>query len=587
MKKIEIKFAQPTIKLAMPVQMTPETKEKMKGSNWFFAPEVSTTPQDLSIVRKLKEQGIESEITLPKIYKYKPKNARNINGQPYLIFEIEEPYLYSSLGRVPKNKKNLVSITSEGKFSYPGKIRAININTGNVEVFTYQEAFDSIKTQSIQFSEKTRLEINKAVNRYNEKISKIDAAAADLTRLPLQLSSAKNIVDERIQTLDEMINALNQEINSNKPSGISEYEQEIEEKINSGQLGERDFKEYALAKYPYHYDQLVKDLKDGKLIIPNNIPNPEEYKQKLISMGQIAFDKYMEERSKRLQEDDEEEEIKEPFDISQQEIKDLKELAEGEVPVSLKTKGYPSYEGYIKTQFAALKGCERDKKELSKMSSMLDGIANEIGRLGAGQRSIEYLKTQEGQKIVGYLKTLCNEGLKRFTERYSRKIVDEQGRIDPSKFGREGSMGNALLIVVFTRIYTVISELFKKAGLPNPIVPTPSISIEQTKDPTSLPQKQNPSPVQANSIKTIKIAQSSDPLKNEIEEHEENNIINNEEETDPNYLIEDLHKAIFDLLNNNVIGHNITAEKLSNLTGLSEERCQEIIDLSKTKHAIY
>jgi hypothetical protein len=505
MKKIEIKFAQPTIKLAMPVQMTPETKEKMKGSNWFFAPDVSTTPQDLSIVRKLKEQGIESEITLPKIYKYKPQNARNINNQPYLIFEIEEPYLYSSLGRVPKDKKDLVTKTPEGKFSYPGKIRAININTGNVEVFTYQEAFDSIRTQSIQFSEKTRLEINKAINKYNEKISKIDAAAADLTRLPLQLSSAKNIVDERIQTLDEMINALNQEIKSEKPSGISEYEKGLEEQIGSGQLGERDFKEYALAKYPYHYDQLVKDLKDGKLIIPNNIPNPEEYKQKLISMGQIAFDKYMEERSKRLQEDDEEE-IKEPFDISQQEIKDLKELAEGEVPVSLKTKGYPSYEGYIKTKFAALKGCERDKTELSKMSSMLDGIANEIGRLGAGQRSIEYLKMPEGQKIVEYLKTLCNEGLKKFTERYSRKIVDEQGRIDPSKFGREGSMGNALLIVVFTRIYTVISELFKKAGLPPPIIPAPPISIEQTKEPTSLPQKQILSPVKANSVKTIKIS---------------------------------------------------------------------------------
>jgi len=511
MKKIEINFAQPTIRLAMPVQLTPETKNKMKGENWFFAPDVSATPQDLSIKRKLKEQGIEDDITLPKIYKYNPKNARTINNQPYLIFEIEEPKVYTTLGRVPQDKKNIVTPNLDGKtYTYPGKIRAININTGNVESFTYQEAFNSIKTQSIQFSEQTRQGINIAVNKYNEKIAKIDAAAADLSRLPLQLSGAKTIVDERIQTLNGMISALDQEIKSTKPSGITEYEKGLEQQISSGQLGERDFKEYTLAKYPYHYDQLVEDLESGKLVIPNNIPNPEEYKQKLISMGQISFDKYMEEKAKRLQEEgNDEEEIKEPFDISQQEIKELKELAEGEVPVSFKTKGYHSYEGYVKTKFAALKGCERDKEDLSKMSSMLGAIGNEIGRLGTGQRSIEYLKTPEGQKIVEYLKNLCNEGLKKFTERYERKIVDEQGRIDPSKFGREGSMGNALLIVAFTRLYAVIAELFKKAGLPPPITPIPPVSIEQTKETTTLPKTTTPSPVQASSTKTtIKVSKT-------------------------------------------------------------------------------
>jgi hypothetical protein len=105
------------------------------------------------------------------------------------------------------------------------------------------------------------------------------------------------------------------------------------------------------------------------------------------------------------------------------------------------------------------------------MASKLDEIGKSIGALGEGTRGIEALKTPSGQKIMDGLKDLCNTGLKTFTQRYSRNIVDAQGRLDPLKFGRGGSMGNAMLIVVFTRLYTVIAELFRKAGVPPPIPP--------------------------------------------------------------------------------------------------------------------
>lgn len=68
-------------------------------------------------------------------------------------------------------------------------------------------------------------------------------------------------------------------------------------------------------------------------------------------------------------------------------------------------------------------------------------------------------------------------------------------------------MGNALLIVVFTRLYTIIAELFKKTGLPPPIAPTPAVAIEQTRETTTFPQ--TPIPVKANSNKkVIKVSKS-------------------------------------------------------------------------------
>jgi len=487
MKTIEIKFVQPSIRLGMAVPATPELKGKGREQGVFFDPSGAELPQDLSIAQAIKAVGL-SKFELPKIHYYNKSDVRTINGKQYLIVTIEPLKDYV---KVPKDMKSLVTPLPDGKtFRYPGLIRAINIDTGEVEAFTYVEAFDQIKSQSEKFSEETRVKTNEAIKKFNERIDKIDLATASLANLPLQLMSAKDKVDERINELNSMIQNLTQKAKetSAKPEVLVDWEKHIEQQIGSGTLEEKELTDHILAKYQYNFGQLKKDLETGKLIIPSNITNPEAYKQKLLSIVKIVEEKMKveKEREKQLEE---EKKLKPKFDLSNQpDIKEMQLLEQGQVPVSHKSKGYFSHLSTEQSIQHAIAGCQEDKKDLSQISSQLGSIGQEIGGLEEGQRSYNYLKTPIGQKTVEQLKALCNEGLKKFTERYSQDIVDDQGRLDARKFSRTGDMGNAGLIVGFTKIYQVIATIFKKALLPPPIMPkSPAISIPQVKEPTNIP----------------------------------------------------------------------------------------------------
>jgi len=509
MEKINIKFELPEIRLGMAVNIEP-TKQPTKEKGWLVDPKGTDMPQSLSIKNNIKKLGLEY-FALPKFYRVNKEDVRQINNQPYIIVKIDKPQLYKVLSKsVSEERKALMVPISPpdaqgNKFSYPGRIIGINLNTGDTEGFTFAEAYDSIKSQAMEISEQTRVKINEGVKLFNSRMDKIDNATASLANLPLQLNSAKNKVDKRIETIDAIIGATAKEIQENEAKRPTEFEADVSQQISSGQLGERDFADYVLTKYSDKYARLIEDLNNNTLVIPQSIQNPEAYKQKLLTVAQLALDKQIEESQK-------EEPIREPFDITQvPDIMEVLEVQPGEISTQLKSTGYHSFDSYIGSLQHIISGEEKKKAELSKISTMLAEIAQEIGRLGEGQRRFEYLKTPNGQKIVEYLKTLCNEGLKGFTEKYSKDLVDENGRLYPKLFSKKGNEGNAGLICAFTQIYKIIAILFEKAALPPPIMPSsPVISMPQVKEPTNLPTS-TPSqePVNASSNKlTIKISKT-------------------------------------------------------------------------------
>jgi hypothetical protein len=157
----------------------------------------------------------------------------------------------------------------------------------------------------------------------------------------------------------------------------------------------------------------------------------------------------------------------------------MPELPEGSVPVSPKARGFADYPSYVRSLEATLVSCTKDRQSLIEISTSIDEVLKWIGGLPAGTRGMANLKgTQEGQGLISKLRELTNEKIGGFASRYKRDIVDSGGRLDTSKMGRGGQIGNALLIPVFARIYSVVKKLLENAGIP--LVEEEPVPVEES-----------------------------------------------------------------------------------------------------------
>ena len=455
-------------RMAMPVHVSPDTNQKMRGPNdRGIAIDTEATDEipDLG-KRKLEEVAPGFDLTLPKIYRYTPNDIKTINGKKYLVVYLEEG---KPVNKVTKATPKRVTDRLIGN-RYPGIVRGLSLETGLPEEFSHDEVFSQVKAQSEALSENTRAEVNKKIQAHNKRVDGIEAATANLTRIPLQIAQAESEVKERISTLDAMIagtQAKISEVKNQKPAGMEEYEGHIDQAIKGGNLNEKDFVDYVASKYAHKYDQLVKDLQSGALMVPAGIPDPANLKLKLMNMGQAAFEANAEKSLKRKE--DESKPPAKPFDIEQQDVVGhLQELQPGDVPASYKSTGFYNLEGYIKSLYATVKSCEKNKNALIPIADGMRELAMKIGTLPPGQRSQDYITGPEGQEVLYMMADLCNNKLKGWSETFSRDIVDEQGRIDTRHFGKGGTIGNAMLIVALTRLFKVISTFLKKSGYKKP-----------------------------------------------------------------------------------------------------------------------
>lgn len=496
------------MRMAMPVSIPSDVNQKMRGTErgWAFDPEAKKGALPVGhpdLGKKVLEDVAPGfDLTLPKIYRYSPNDIKTINGKKCLVVDFE-------VGNDSKRTKATPKRVMDRLIGnhYPGVVRTINLETGLPEEFNYDDVFDQVKAQSEAISEETRAKVNKEIQSYNKRIDEIDAATANLTRIPLQIAKAEGMVRERIQTLDAMIagtQAKISETQSQKPEGMAEYEGHIDQSISGGNLNEKDFIDFVTSKYAHKYDQLVKDLQSGAIAVPASIPDPANLKLKLMNMGQAAFDDHEAEAKKKKE--DEGKLPAKPFDIEQQDIVgNLQELQHGDVPSTNKSTGFYNLEGYIKSLYATVKSCEKNRDALIPIADGMAELAQKIGGLPPGQRSQDHISGPEGQDVLYMMADLCNNKLKGWSETFSRDIVDEFGRIDTRHFGKSGSVGNAMLIVTLTRLFKILSTFLKKSGYKKPDEALIN-SIADGIDAGQHEQVPVQVPTQASVKKTVKVA---------------------------------------------------------------------------------
>lgn len=511
----EIKFSLPTIRLAMPMQVTPGIKDKMREEGWFVDPE-----GEKSLPSYVRKQDLETEglgdfvedLSLFKLYKPSREDIKDINGGSsfssgrFIVINTRPAKTYT---RLPANMRNYV----DERKVFPGDIKTINIDNGDIVRFgpidfsatapedaevqkrDLANIFEQIKTQSKAISLQTLQQANQAIRSYNERLEKADEASANLTVIPLQLDKVRRDISARIQDLDRIIEVSDEVLKSGKPSGVQDLEKHMEQQISSGVLAERDFKDNVLSKYYHDWERLVNDLNStpSPIAIPTSIPNPEEFKRRLLSLGELAFKKYMDNKNRSIQP----QEVAQQFDIESFDVNAvLQELSEDDISYSTKSEGYGGYQGFTKSWWNKKHGSELDRSQLQSIATGIDDILNVLKNLPAGTRGETYLKTEDGQAIVNQIKDLCQNKFRIFVERYRTQIVNESGKIDLKKLGPRGTTGNGLIVISLLRIWAILSKMFRKLGIPLNPPSVETAAVEQGKEPTDIVQQPTQSPSQ-------------------------------------------------------------------------------------------
>jgi len=454
-------------RMAFPVNVTGPAKT-MLPEGWAVDPKGARTPPGTTITN-LRELDPEIDLSIPKIYKITQDQVRTIDGKDFLLLTIDEPRDYQRVTkRTPKRVVERLTPNPDGKTQhFPGIVRAIDLDTGEAVEFDAEPVLDIIRAKSQAISEETRARLNKEIRAHNERLSNIDAAAADLTRLPLQLGRARDAVEERIAVLEENIipskKAELAEAEKGPPSGVSQLKQEVEDTMLGATLDEKNMIDHVITNYVYRYDQLVSDLSDPENPTYQAIAKigGEPLVEHLKDMGQLSFDSYM-----AAQKSKDKPSKKEPFDLSQFPSIPIQEIPEGGIPVQEGATGHRDWGAYVRGLKATISNAEKDKVSLKSISKSLEDTAQWIGSPAVKNRGIKALRTTpEGQEAIAKLRDVANNQIGNFAGRYKRDIIDKSGNLDTAKLSREGTLGNALLIPVFARLYNVIKKLLENAGV--------------------------------------------------------------------------------------------------------------------------
>jgi len=434
------------MKTAMPVGLSDDIRQQLGESNWLVDLLSDKVPPDVGIT---KLRGIDPDValSLPRIYNYGPNDIKEIDGQRYIIIDMPKKML--------KRKPTL--------------IKAINIDTGEtVNNINMADVLPQLQQQIAPLTEETKRRVNEEIRKHNDRLDAIDKATANITLLPLQLARVSGLIDERVADLDGIIGSTRAKLESPKPEPINQWESEMQQDLIGGDLDEVDFVDTALHTYKYRYNELVEDLKnidengnpkEPNLSIPANIDNPEQLRVKLMNMGELAFNEYVDAATRRR------ENKAAPgvdFDIDAIDFGYIDELTSDEIKKKHQTTGYRSWGSYESSLETIIRNEEEMKQKLIEIKQSLTELGQRIGGLEAGQRSNDYLRnTPEGRQIVDELREFINGQLGQFITQYKTNIIKD-GVLDRKKMGSGGSIGNGLLVVAFGRMYQVISTLLGK-----------------------------------------------------------------------------------------------------------------------------
>ena len=464
-------------KIALPVPLPKEYREKMMDKS---------EPQQVGVltdhpeghkmpnvgVREVKKITDENKLNmspnLPRVYVFSRDNIVEIDGGMYYIVYVEES----------KDLKR------DGHKD--GKIIAIDVASGESKEFSFDKYASKIqKHPSVR--RETLERINKEIAEWNSKIDKIDKMTG-FTALPLQIGRARNRLDQRIQTLQSQVNAIEKQ-KQNPLSSFNAYNdwiQFLREGIQNNKFSLQDTFDTLLFLYKKTPDQLVAGLESGEIKVPPELKKP-------LTQIAVAESQGISEKKDKREIDQEQREERMEGDLPEFKepgLEEVQPMTENQLPSSYeKATTYHTLEFWWARKFAQLHDIVRDLRELTDIRDTLSGMVKYMAALEKGQLSKDYLVSPEGQQDVSILKEFLNKA-KSFLKRYQGSLLDESGRISQRIFGRTGTMGNAELFVSLARLYNVLRlafmELTPPAGQPTPATgfstPEPAVQPEVGKE---------------------------------------------------------------------------------------------------------
>lgn len=510
------------IRTAMPVPMpTPQERRRMMEEGIGVSPHVphakhtkeelpNTGKKELAEIIKNAAEGFFSSLSdtdkktvmqLPAIHQLDPDMLVDIDGQNYYVVQIAQ-------SESPKKSIIRDGVEYKAGQTYPGKIVCLKADTGEVVQFPFQGTVEKIK-QPLENKQRIMQNMNTEIAAYNKKLETIEKAS-HTSRLALQIQSAEQDVNERLETINRMIDVIQQkQDNPTQSQGHTEWMERLFDDVRNRRMSLLDAFHTISYQYQNRPEQLVSDIESGTLDVP------QEIRQALLAMAT------QEARNKQQEANDERQES------ANREVRKQEEwIPEGgieEHPLPFVTqddipggdyKRLPAYsrpENINNQTIRQLTSLTNDRQEITATKESLTGLRQYIGALEKSQRSNEFLSSPEGQTVIQNVLEQLNN-IKQFVKRYKTNLF-EDGKINSKLFGTSGkAMGNALLAVSLNKILNVIYETIKPFIQPDsgPDSGTPSVAPTTTPvvTPTEETVRQPVTSMFNLSTKTTKISMS-------------------------------------------------------------------------------
>jgi len=447
-------------KIALPVPLPKKYRERMMDKTEPHQVGVLTEHPEghkmpnvgvRDVKRITEENRLNMSPSLPRVYVFSKDNIVEIEGGMYYVVFVEQS----------KDLKR------DGHKD--GKIIAIDVATGEAETFSFDQYSSKIQKHP-DVRRETLERINKEIAEWNGKIDKIDKMTG-VTALPLQMGRARNRIDQRINTLQAQIDAIEKQ-KQNPLSGFSAYNdwlQFLREGIQKNEFSLQDTFDTLLFLYKRTPDQLAAGLESGEIKVP------PELKNALIQIARAEASGVAEKSKKReIDQEQREQRIEDDLpEFKEPGLEGIQPMTEEQLPSSYeKATTYHTLEYWWARKFAQLYDIKRDLKELTGIKEALTSMVGYMAALEKGQLSKQYLLSPEGQQDVGVLKEFLNKA-KAFLKRYQDSLIDESGGVSQRIFGRTGTIGNAEIFISLARLYNVLRLAFMELT-PSDVKPYPA-----------------------------------------------------------------------------------------------------------------
>jgi len=478
------------IKEAMAVPMpTGKNAEEMKANGIYMLQDMlsrmpNTTQKDMHSALEgvinsgasefFKNMTPKTVISLPSIYILDNKDIFELDGKKYVTIAVDAPRIVGKAWKSPSGKDY-----AKGQ-EFKGEITALDLDSGLPVILPLDPIKDKI-TKPTESAEAIAQKANKEIAQYNEKIKSINKATG-ASKLVLQISRAKEQIDKRLQTLENIKSATQKQLENIQKSPLSAFEsytKDLLNQIQSGKLSLKDAYDTILYLNMSTPEKLISDIESGKIKIP------EELKAGLLIIAKKEI-----EGKKQKNKEEEQKELEKQERIKSKEIPEIHDteiepFTSQDVPGSKEQYKEIRTPKSVWSQIASLKsslaGSEQDTIELTQIKQSIESLEKFMGELEKGQRSNKFLLSPEGKPILDAMNEFLSKS-SLFIKRYATDIIQD-GKVNPKLMGTSGTEGNALLAVSLTRMYNVVKETIAMYST-DPIITEPTKEIPQLPQPS-------------------------------------------------------------------------------------------------------